>query len=222
MTDNTTTRRIHKSALWLSGVFSPLLIPTYCMTLAMWVTVLNHVPEKTRLMSTLIILIITALIPLGIIIGLMRSGHVSDIDISNRRQRLIPVLAISLCYVFASIYVWRIKAPVWLVMFFFSGFVTAVVAAVISTRWKISGHTAGMGVIVGLMARLMADGLTDFNFLPWISVAVILAGMVGCARVILDRHTLTQVYAGFLLGLVSTWSIMAIQPQFLTHTTVPF
>jgi membrane-associated phospholipid phosphatase len=221
MTDNIATRRIHKSALWISGVFSPLLIPTYCMTLAMWVTILNHVPEKSRLIATFVVLFITALIPLGIIIGLMRAGRVSDLDITNHRQRLLPVFAISLCYVFASIYVWRLKAPVWLVMFFFSGFVTAIITAFISVKWKISGHTGGMGVLVGLMARLMADGLTDFNFLPWISVAVLLAGVVGCARIILDRHTVAQVYAGFLLGLLSTWIIMGIHPQFLTHTTLP-
>jgi membrane-associated phospholipid phosphatase len=69
---------------------------------------------------------------------------------------------------------------------------------VISLRWKISAHSAAIGGLVGgffgLSFRLQENPIL-------ILIALILvAGMVGTARLILGKHTGFQVYAGFLLG----------------------
>ena len=43
-----------------------------------------------------------------------------------------------------------------------------------------------------------------FNFNPvwWICLLLLLAGMVGTSRIILKQHTLEQVVAGYLVGIV--------------------
>ena len=43
-----------------------------------------------------------------------------------------------------------------------------------------------------------------FNFHPvwWIFLVLLLAGMVGTSRIILRQHTLEQVVAGYLIGIV--------------------
>ena len=66
--------------------------------------------------------------------------------------------------------------------------------------WKISAHSAGFGGIIALLLFMQTDGVQAFNLI-WITCAVILlAGLVGSARLYLERHTLGQVAVGFLNG----------------------
>ena len=56
------------------------------------------------------------------------------------------------------------------------------------------------------MERSMASSQYALHSLDiWISVAIILTGMVMTARVYLDRHTLMQVMAGAANGFVCVW-----------------
>lgn len=41
----------------------------------------------------------------------------------------------------------------------------------------------------------------------WIAASIIMAGLLGSARVWLGRHTLLQVLAGTAVGFLSVWSL---------------
>ena len=56
---------LRRAAQIVSDVFSPLLAPTYCMAMAMWITPLQILPESTRMGATLGVAIITGAIPLA-------------------------------------------------------------------------------------------------------------------------------------------------------------
>ena len=87
MTETTHKTPATIAAHILSDLFSPLLAPTYAMIAAMWLTRLHYLPLGTRIWATAGITVICALIPLVVIGILMRRGKVSDMSISNRRQR---------------------------------------------------------------------------------------------------------------------------------------
>ena len=199
-----------KASQILSTVFSPIIIPTYCTMIAMWVTPLSILPESIRFIATLVVFGLTALLPTLIIVLLMRMGKVSNLDISNRRQRLLPLMLVLVCYVFCAWYMHHSHAFWWLVMYYVSGCVTNIVVAIISLKWKISAHGAGMGNMAGMLAALMAGGYSLVNMLPWLCTAIILAGVVGSARVILHRHTVAQVVAGILVSMVITAMLMTM------------
>ena len=202
-----------KGARIVSAVFSPIVIPTYCTMIVMWVTPMSILPEGIRFMASLAVFGLTAVMPILILLALKRMGRITDLDVSRRSQRLLPLAMVLVCYILCALYMYRGHAFWWLVMYYVSGCVTALIAAVISTRWKISAHAAGMGNMAGMFAALMAAGYAQVNMLPWLCVAILLSGVVGSARLVLERHTLAQVVAGWCLSAVVT-AVMMTTPLF--------
>jgi membrane-associated phospholipid phosphatase len=209
------TRFTINAAKVLSAVFSPLLIPTYCMTTAMWITPLVNVDERVRFITTLVVLGLTALVPVVMLLAMIRSGLVKDLDVSVRRERFRPMLMILCCYIVAMAYIWWVNAPWWLLMYFASGCVTTFVVGLLTLRWKVSGHGAGLGNMIGLLTALCIHGLTNIAIVPWIMVGIIIAGLVGSARVILHKHTPAQFIVGVVISAVITILIMGIHAPFV-------
>ncbi len=210
MHTSTLPRVAIKTSKWLSAFFSPLLIPTYCMTTAMWITPLVFVAERVRFVTTFVVLGLTALLPVVALLAMMHSGKIKDLDISDRKERLRPMLMILSCYIITLAYAFFVHAPWWLIMYFASGCITTFLVGLITLKWKISGHGAGLGNMIGFLTALCVQGLTLVPIVPWIMVAIIIAGLVGSARIILHKHTPLQVIAGVVLSAVVTVLIMGI------------
>lgn len=191
---------------FFSGVFLPLLVPTYTYAIALWTTPLSHSPEKVRFISSIVVFAITALIPLATIMFLMKKGKVSDVSINDRRERTIPYLVTILCYLLAALYLWLM--PRWLPMFFVGAAVSALIASLITFRYKISAHTTSMGGLCALILFIGINHIATVQIIPWIAVMILLSGAVGSARIFLGRHTSSQVYSGWLLGLTVTYIFM--------------
>lgn len=190
-----------KVSLLLSAVFSPLLVPTYACAIALWITHLAILPERTRFFVSLIVFLITGAAPMATIIFMMRAGKVSDTAISHRKERGVPFIVTAVCYLGVYLFMASIRAPHWLGMFFAGAFASTMIAFVINLYWKISAHGMVMGGLCAMVLFIALDGLGVVWLMPWITGAVLLAGAVGSARLYLHRHTPGQVYAGLLLGL---------------------
>jgi len=68
----------------------------------------------------------------------------------------------------------------------------------ISMRWKISMHTAAIGGLIGGILGLSFR--IQENPVQLLSLLILAAGLVATSRLILQKHTESQVYAGFLTG----------------------
>ena len=77
--------------------------------------------------------------------------------------------------------------------------VAILITAIISRYWKISAHAVGIGGLCGCCALLNLHYLQPNLFMVLI-VSILLAGIVLSSRVYLQAHTLSQVYAGWVLG----------------------
>lgn len=190
----------------LSAVFSPLLVPTYAYSIAMWTTRMSVLPERTRLISSLVVLAITALIPFTVILFMIRKGLASGPALESRRDRPIPYSVTIICYLFAAWCVWLL--PRWIPMFFIAAAVAALLDVLINIKWKISAHATSMG---GLCAAIAYIGMTSQStvvYLPWLCGIILLSGAVCSARLYLKRHTPAQVYAGWCLGFAVSFVIL--------------
>ncbi|HET7743952.1 MAG TPA: phosphatase PAP2 family protein [Gaiellaceae bacterium] len=63
-----------------------------------------------------------------------------------------------------------------------------------------SGHAAGSVVTFGVLAALAAERWPAYRHLLW-ALAAVLAAAIGASRVILDVHFVTDVVAGWCLGI---------------------
>lgn len=86
--------------------------------------------------------------------------------------------------------------------------VASILCLLINLRWKLSEHMIGMGLAIGLLVSLSL--LFVYNPVMWLCIAILLAGLLGTARIILGHHTLGEVLVGFLLGYAC--AILSIHP----------
>lgn len=190
----------------LSIIFSPLLMATYGVALAMVLSFLCFIPTATKLTVILETFLATTAIPVIGIFILSRLKVISDPKLNERRDRTFPYLIETACLIGLAVYLNHINAPAWLSLFLIGGAVALVVLTVVNRWWKISGHATGMGGLCALVFYLMLSGNSIYDLQWEFLVAVLLAGLVCSSRVILGRHTLGQVTAGFFNGFL--WVIL--------------
>lgn len=189
----------------LSVLFSPLLVPTYGMIMAAFLTILRYLPVNLLCTAVGITFVITCLIPVSIIMALFRSGMVSDPGLNERKERYLPYGAVVLCYLGCGFFFFKASAPLWLPMFFAGAALATVINVAVNYWWKISAHAAAMGGLVALLFRIVASHYALYNMNLWLSAVIILAGAVMTARVYLGRHTLWQVLAGCANGFICVY-----------------
>ncbi|MDR1938421.1 MAG: phosphatase PAP2 family protein [Tannerellaceae bacterium] len=189
----------------VSIVFHPLLMVTYGMLLALGFTYLGVYPLSLKLYLVGGVFLSTVVIP-GIIITLMiKSGAADDMELTDRRERLIPYLLFIASNMVCFCYLFKMQLPFWILSMFMGVCVALFAALCINFVWKISIHALGIG---GLFGAIMGIARMQMLNPYWLFIIVlIVAGLVGTARIILNKHTPMQVYAGFLLGLACTFGI---------------
>lgn len=194
----------------LSALFSPLLVPTYGMVLAAFLTILRFLPSNILWMSVGITFFSTCIVPLSVILVLYRTGYIKDPGLNDRSERYIPYGVVALCYLGCAFFFYKASAPLWLPMFFAGAAIATVISVIINRWWKISAHAAAMGGLVALLFRIIASHYAIYNMNIWLSAVIILTGCVLTARVYLERHTLWQVLAGCANGFVCVYLLSMI------------
>lgn len=211
MTTQANKSPLRRLAHIVSDTFSPILMPTIAMAIVLWLTVMRFIPLGTRLWSLLGVFAGSAVIPFLTILALIKAGRVSDPSISDRSQRFWPYLTSVVCYIGTGLYLAGLHAPYWMPAFFYGAAAVSAIATVITVafKWKISAHTAAVSGVVGIIYWLALRGMIESPCL-WLSVFIIIAGLVAWSRLYLDRHTPLQVLAGAALGAVVEYLVLCI------------
>jgi membrane-associated phospholipid phosphatase len=195
-------------ARFLSVVFNPLLMPTLLFGTLLWLSPgvlgLDVFSPTLRLSVGLLILVGTFGVPALLIYYLYRSGLIASVHLDNRAERKLPFLLTGLVYAGLT-FMFRFRmsllsesSPEIAVML--GGItISVLLVGVVSLWWKISAHGAGMGGAVGALLAVMSRFGEPTLFWPAL-VSVVLAGLVGSARLQLNAHTPAQVLAGTTLG----------------------
>ena len=113
---------------------------------------------------------------------------------------MVPYIISIACY-FTCYYVMnRLQFPRFMSNILMAALMIQLLCAVINIWWKISTHSAAIGGVAG--ALLAFSAIFIFNPVKWLSLVMIVAGLVGTSRMILRQHTLEQVVAGFAVGFI--------------------
>ena len=125
------------------------------------------------------------------------------LQLGQKERRMVPYAISILCY-FSCFYLMNLlHLPHLITSILIVALVIQMLCAVINVWWKISTHTAAIGGVLGTL--LAFSFMLNFNSVWWLCLVVIASGIVGSSRIILRQHTLTQVTAGFFLGIISAF-----------------
>lgn len=194
----------------LSWVLVPLLMPVYGVILSFSLTLLAFTGLGTRLVFTAIVAGMNVAIPALVVLLLKRIGIVQDLGLNGQRERFIPYVCCIMCLLATALFMHFKGAPIWLVMFFIGGAAAGIIEVVVNRWWKISVHAAGIAGIVALLIHILMGDYCAASTQGWLIAAIILAGLLGSARIWLGRHTLGQVLAGYAVGFCSVFLFMSI------------
>ena len=181
----------------LSKFISIILHPIFMPLLALYLT-LEALPSEAFTIYGIVICC-TIILPLLSIFFLMRKGRVSSLEMSNHKERSLPlfitVLWMSLgMYLLNSplIYTPLLKAEL------FGAILIILFAGIISKFWKISLHLLAIGGVVGVFIALQ---IIQGGVLHLLLIFILLSAILGAARLEQKAHNYGQVYVGFLLGM---------------------
>lgn len=198
-------RILNEASRFVSTVLSPLLTPSYGMFMALSISPKVLDTTGSRINLLIIIFGLTCVLPMATIAVLHNFKLIKDKRMIRRQDRLIPYITATVYYLGAVWYLSYTHEPQWLVMYAAGGALACLISTIINIKWKISAHMAGIAGVVALLWQINAMDLEVISpawMLLFIIIAIVLCGTLGSARMLLKRHTLPQVLAGTLNGLV--------------------
>jgi len=184
--------RINRIAPIVSRIFEPILV---LPTLAFVGGVRAGLGQRELLFYALFLLC-AILLPVGLFLLWRRNAKGIPWDMPERRTRIKPLLVLSgLTLVYFSV------VPAFhngiLTRLFFLLTVWVIGFTVLTGRWKISGHTGCLALVVGLF--VLWFGRTAWPLL-------LLVPLVGWARVSGKNHTVAEVIS----GVVYSWLFLLV------------
>jgi hypothetical protein len=86
-------------------------------------------------------------------------------------------------------------------MFSLAVFLASSMGLIVNSYMKVSMHAISVGVVSTLF--ILMGFLSGDNFGPYISIAILLTGLVCTARMINNEHIAIEVYVGLFLGILA-------------------
>jgi hypothetical protein len=196
-------------ALIISVVMHPLLMATYgCLMLFFVIhgTIYDYMtPFENKWRISSIVFAFSFLFPALNIFILYKLKRIPSLTLSEQQHRTYPYIMTSLFYF--GLYYLLLDTGIWSVikLFLLGGGLAILITALINLKYKISAHMVGIG---GLLGGLIAiSSLTQFDMTSYYILVIMVAGLIGFARLILKEHQPYQLYLGFLLGLIVQFTL---------------
>ncbi|HBB91855.1 MAG: hypothetical protein A2X22_09215 [Bacteroidetes bacterium GWF2_49_14] len=176
-------------------VFMPLAATFILLSYGGWLTMM---PARSKVYIYMVIGITTLALPLAIMPLLRFRKMITGYYMRDSAERRVPLLIIAFLYLTGAFILQRARAPMVFAVFLNGSSMVILACALVSWRWKISNHMAGIGGVIGLILAVAIQWMLNMEFV--LVILFLVAGLVGYARLKLDEHSPAQVYAGFLLG----------------------
>lgn len=199
-------KNIILAARIMSMLFTPFYLPMVGLVALFIFSYMSLLPVAYKLPMLLMVYVFTVLMPSLLIHLYRRYQGWTPIELGKKERRLVPYIISIVCY-FGCFFLMEYRnTPRVISIILVAALVIQMFCAFINVWWKISTHTAAIGGVAG--ALLAYSIAFSFNPTSWFCIVLLLGGMVGTARIILRQHTLSQVVAGFLVGLLCSLLII--------------
>lgn len=194
---------IRFAAKVISFVFHPLFIPVYISWFLLdIIPIFKAFTPRDRALLLIRFGVMYTLFPLVTILLAKGLGFIQSIYLRTQRDRIIPYVACGLYY----FWMWytlhnQPEFPRELVLLALAIFIASSAGLIFNAYIKISMHTIAVGVMVSFVMLLAL--VSGANFGVYLSVAFLISGLVGSARLVNSDHHPIEVYAGFIAGIAS-------------------
>ncbi len=183
----------------VSVIFNPLFIPLYGLLIIFFApTLFWYIPVKVKKILFLVVATNNVLVPVTLLPFFRYRNIISSWIIETRKDRTVPLIAVSLFYSITSFILFRLQIPAFIKTYIFSITITVIILTVINFWWKISLYSAGAGTLVAVVITLSVKMLVPLTI--FLIPLVLVGGLILGSRLKLNTHSAPEVYLGFLTG----------------------
>lgn len=162
----------------------------------------THILKQQEYLILLIVFVSTYVIPIGLMFILRRTGLIDDFHMRTIDERKFPVLFFILLAFLIGRTLLKIQIVDLLAYSFFGIAIGLVLSyALFYLKLKTSLHTLGIAGILGFVMIMSYEYQLNFNSL--IAALLIFGGLIGYSRLALNAHRPSEVYIGYLVGVIS-------------------
>jgi len=197
---------------WIAKVVSlilhPLFMPVYGILILFYIsgTFLSFLPGIVKRIVLIIIAVNTIILPLSVVPFYISQKVIKSIHMDTSGERIIPLAMNSIFFYLGFYLLNRLQVPDLIKMYVLASFSVVVVTLLVSLKWKISIHMIGIGGLTGAILSISWHLGVDMKEV-WMGL-ILCGGLIGFARLELNKHTPVQVYSGFFIGLIVAGSMM--------------
>ena len=189
-----------------SIVFTPFSIPFLAFLVLFLFSYLRIMPILYKGIVLGIVYCFTILTPTITIFLFRKINGFARQELSERKKRYVPILLTIISYLVCLLMMRKLNIPWYMTGIIFVSLVISIICILVNLKWKLSEHMAGMGGIIGGLVSFSA--LFSYNPVVWLCLFILIAGILGSARIVLGHHTLGEVLSGFVVGLVCSFLIL--------------
>lgn len=197
----------NKALKLFATIASYLLHPVFLPIVMTWVIYIispvTFVKYEGRNLSLVFIQIGMASIffPILVVLLLKGLGFIDSILLKTQKERIVPLLGTMMCYWWISHVFKTLEAPLILQVLLRGSYWGIIVLFVCSIFFKISMHTMAAGGMLGVLIVLLI--ITPVSMTIPLFIGIVIAGISGTSRLLLGAHTQFEIWAGYILGILS-------------------
>lgn len=193
-------RTLIRTAQIISAVFTPFSIPFVAFLILLLFSYLRIMPLTYKLIVLGVVYCFTILMPTLTIFLFRKINGFEAKDLTDRKKRYVPYILTILSYIFCLLMMRKLNIPWYMSGIILASLLAMGISTIVNLKWKLSEHMIGMG---GIVAGLISfSELFSYNPVWWLCLFLIIAGILGTARIILQHHTLSEVLTGFGVGFI--------------------
>lgn len=187
----------------ISYVFHPAFIPLYLTYFVIEVRSYQFagIDEWIRILKLIKVAVSCTFLPLVTVLLLRGLNFIDSIFLKTQKDRIIPYI-ICMIYYFWNWYtfknIYEVKDLVSMSMAIFNASIFGFLANIFL---KVSMHAIAVGVMGTFIALLAFNDSTNLSL--YLAVAILIAGVVCTARLIVSDHTQKEIYYGLVIGMLS-------------------
>jgi hypothetical protein len=187
----------------ISYIFHPLFIPVYLAYFIMEIHSYEFagLDNWGKTLKLVLIIVSCTFVPLVSVLLLRGLNFIDSIYLKTQKDRIIPYI-ICMTFYFSVWYYFRknheIKDLVSMSMALFNA---SVFGFLVNILMKVSMHAIAVGVMCTFIALMAFADTISYSF--YLSIAILISGIVCTSRLIVSDHKPQEIYYGFLIGIFS-------------------
>lgn len=196
---------IKESNTWAkltSMAFHPMIMPTLAVLILFAIPsyVSFSTPAMARRLIVGLVFLNTCIAPFMVIWLMKKTGLIKDFFLQDRNDRVYPIMVSVFFYLFTYYLFRQADLPSLLNYFVMGATLLVLLGFVITFYWKISLHMMSMGGFTGYLIAVSI--ILGYELHMLIVGSILISGLVGSARIRLNAHNQSQVYVGFITGIL--------------------